>query len=157
VAQSAVANSIDVPESKYFLPCEVVLKGLGINELDLQRMTATVNVRYLQRLLQEIAKYQPFDAQFYSKRYPDIEGARLAGEIQSVHSHFVQTGYLEGRLPCDLPFDPKWYYEHYKDLSRLYAADDVEGLRRHFFNTGYIEGRAGTRNTLEVAERWFVD
>ena len=50
-----------------------------------------------------------FDDQWYSGTYPDVEGARLAGDVKSLREHFISSGYLEGRLPIELPFDPQWY------------------------------------------------
>ncbi len=153
-ANDQSSSSSDAAAAQYFLPCAIVLKGLGISEADLNRKTVTVDAAFLRRVVSELARHQRFDPEFYASHYPDIEGACLAGEISSMQSHFVQTGYLEGRFPSALPFDPVWYHSHYKDLAKSYAAGDVQGLRTHFFTTGYLEGRAGTASTLDEAERW---
>ncbi len=138
----------------YFLPCALILKGLGLTEADLHRDIATIKVDFLLKIISEIAKFQKFDETYYSENYRDIEGARLSGVVPSLHSHFVETGYLEGRLPYEIPFDADWYYSHYVDLADVYAAHDAVGLRQHFVNTGHLEGRAGTAATLSEAERW---
>jgi hypothetical protein len=147
----------ETPEEDYFLPCALLLKGLGLTDIDMGRNTVTVNVKFLRRLLCEFAKQQSFDAEFYACRYPDIQGACLAGEIASEYAHFIAAGYIEGRVPYQLAFDPVWYYRHYTDLATIFAPNDLEALSKHFYDTGHKEGRAGTSATLEEAETWRVD
>ena len=95
-----------------------------------------------------------FDQDWYAEKYPDVEGARLAGDVQSLLAHFKTAGYFEGRLPAELPFDPQFYRRHYRDIAETFPASDPEGMRAHFLTSGYFEGRAGTAEMLAEVERW---
>ncbi len=121
-----------------------ILGQLGISCTDLAAETVTVNTAGLRDLLAGVARQQPFDADFYSETYPDIEAARLAGVVADLHGHFTQSGFLEGRLPSEPAFDAAWYAHYYPDLASQIAADDTMALRNHFLTAGLAEGRFGT-------------
>jgi hypothetical protein len=126
------------------VPVGRMLRLLGIDASDLGHATVTVQTSGLRDLLIEFARQQPFDPEFYAEAYPDIEAARLAGIVSDLREHFVNSGFLEGRLPSEPPFDPVWYASHYPDLASAIAPEDVAALRHHFMTTGLIEGRFGT-------------
>ena len=130
------------------VPASRILGQLGITAVDLEAETVTVNTAALRSLLAEFARQQPFDPDFYSETYPDIEAARLAGLVSDLHMHFAQSGFLEGRLPAEPAFDPVWYAQHYPDLAAQIAADDAAALRNHFITAGLAEGRVGTAACL---------
>jgi len=109
---------------------------------------------FLRVLIAELAARAHFDKDWYAETYPDVEGARLAGDVKSLHHHFKTSGYFEGRLPAELPFDPQFYRRHYKDIAESFPASDPEGMRVHFLTSGYFEGRAGTAEMLAEVERW---
>ena len=95
-----------------------------------------------------------FDDQWYSGTYPDVEGARLAGDVKSRREHFISSGYLEGRVPIELPFDPQWYWGYYADIAKAFPSADPDAMRIHFQTKGYFEGRAGTAEMLLDVNRW---
>jgi hypothetical protein len=130
---------------------ERILRLLGLDASELGEGMVSVSASGLRRVLSILADLQPFDADFYTKAYPDIEAARLAGTISDLRAHFIHVGFFEGRLPSDPPFDPVWYSEHYPDLSSVIPAGDVERLRNHFLTAGLAEGRAGTAAELAAA------
>jgi hypothetical protein len=138
----------------YFPPARQLLGKLDITATDLMADRVTVDGAGLRRLIAEYARGFPFDAAWYGHANPDVEGARLAGDILSLHEHFVRSGYLEGRLPHRLPFDPVWYHGFYKDISVSFEIDNVAGMRRHFETGGFAEGRAGCEAMLADAESW---
>jgi hypothetical protein len=138
----------------YVPPIDVILRGLGIGEAALRQERATVSVRFLRFLVGELVRQGRFDPAWYAERNPDVEGARLAGEVASLHEHYCTTGYFEGRLPCELPFDADWYYSRYDDVSRAFSPADPEGLVQHFRASGWREGRAGTPEFRRDADRW---
>ena len=126
---------------EYFVPSKFILKLLGLRETDLNRETVNIQVDALRSLISEFAAMQRFDESFYAEYYKDIKGAQLAGQVGSPHAHFVEVGYMEGRLPRHLPFNAEWYFDHYSDLAGAYSRSDVEGLANHFFTVGYLEGK----------------
>ena len=76
--------------------------------------------QFLRALIAEFVASARFDHDWYAEMYPDVEGARLAGDIQSLHEHFKRSGYFEGRLPAELPFDPQFYRRHYRDIGESF-------------------------------------
>jgi hypothetical protein len=138
----------------YVPPVELVLAGLGIEKKDLEQDHAHVSSKYLKFLISKIAASADFDPAWYASAYPDVEGARLAGEISSLRSHFVRTGYLEGRLPSKPEFNPEWYQRHYTDIGQTFSGGDIKGLQNHFLSKGYYEGRAGVPELIAEAQEW---
>lgn len=142
-------------EVSYLPPCAFMLEHLGLSAADVRGQgTAPVSRRFLRVLIAEFVARAHFDQDWYAETYPDVEGARLAGDVKSLHHHFKTSGYLEGRLPAELPFDPQFYRRHYKDIAESFPASDPEGMRAHFLTSGYFEGRAGTAEMLAEVERW---
>ncbi|MBV9756654.1 MAG: hypothetical protein JO047_06330 [Alphaproteobacteria bacterium] len=113
-----------------------------------------MSVRFLRFIVGELVRQGRFDPAWYAERNPDVEGARLAGEVASLHEHYCTTGYFEGRLPCELAFDADWYYSRYEDVSRAFSPADAEALVQHFRASGWREGRAGTPECRRDADRW---
>lgn len=141
--------------SEYFPPCIFLLDHLGIPAADLAGSgNVQVSKKFLRTLIGELVKSLRFDQQWYAKTYPDVESARLAGDVESLDEHFIESGYFEGRLPAELPFDPQWYRMHYRDIEENSPESDPESMRNHFLAKGYFEGRAGTAEMLIDVERW---
>lgn len=141
-------------QPRYVPPIELVLRGLGITDAEFRQERATVSTRFLRFILGELVRLGRFDPAWYAERNPDVEGARLAGEIPSLHEHYCTTGYFEGRLPGELPFDADWYYSRYDDVSEAFSPADLDALLQHFRSRGWREGRAGTPEFRRDADRW---
>ena len=104
----------------YLPPCAFMLEHLGLSAADVRGQgTAPVSRRFLRVLIAEFVARAHFDQDWYAETYPDVEGARLAGDVKSLHQHFKTSGYFEGRLPAELPFDPQFYRRHYKDIAEF--------------------------------------
>lgn len=144
----------DKPETAYVPPVTVMLRGLGITESDLQQPAVAVSTSFLRFIIGELVSRGEFDAFWYASRYPDVEGARLAGEVPSLHDHYCKQGYFEGRLPRELPFDPDWYHSHYEDVSRVFSPADPDAMHQHYRTQGWWEGRSGTPEMCKDADRW---
>lgn len=151
--EQQVPVPVPVP-SNYVPPITLVLRGLGISESDLQQPTVSVASSFLRFILGELVRRGPFDPAWYAGRYPDVEGARLSGQLPSLHQHYYTTGYFEARLPCEPAFDPDLYYSLYEDVSRAFSPADSAGLRHHFTTQGWWEGRVGTPELRHEADRW---
>ena len=141
-------------QARYVPPIELVLRGLGITETDFRQERATVSTRFLRFILGELARLGRFDPDWYAERNPDVEGARLAGDVTSLHEHYCTSGYFEGRLPYELPFDADWYYSRYDDVSRAFSPADPEAMLLHYCSQGWREGRAGTPEIRGESDRW---
>ncbi len=149
------AAAPDTGPFDYFPPCRLLLQHLGISATDLEGAgTVPVSRKFLRVLINELARQQRVDEAWYAETYPDVEGARLAGDIRSLREHFATSGYIEGRLPADIPFDAEWYRSHYRDIAETLPAADHATLRSHFLDSGYFEGRAGTAEMLKEVEHW---
>lgn len=74
-----------------------------------------------------------FDADYYEKSYPDLEGIKT----EELHNHYMQEGYFENRFPFQPIFDFEFIRTNYQDLAKY---DDKE-LMDHFIFYGYKEGR----------------
>jgi hypothetical protein len=140
--------------SGYFPPGNLLLQQLGVSAADLRDAKVQVNGPALGFLIAAFARRVSFDPDYYAQANPDVEGARLAGDVPSLYAHFLTAGYLEGRLPSELAFDPAWYHSHYEDIGASFRASDTEGMRDHYVTKGYFEGRAGTEAELPEAELW---
>jgi len=140
----------------YVPPVSLVLRGLGIANQDLGSETATVSTAFLRFLIGEVVKRGAFDPHWCAEHYPDVEGARLAGQVALLHQHYCVQGYFERRLPGELPFDPDWYYSRYDNVAQAFSPADPEGMRRHFETQGWDECRAGVPEVRKDADRWLA-
>jgi hypothetical protein len=156
-AELAQDKTPDPPVSRYFPPCALLLEQFGVSVKDIQgKGTVTVPRSLLRILLGELAVRGRFDEEWYARKYPDVEGARLAGDIKSLQEHFTTAGYFEGRLSCEPPFDREWYRQYYHDIAEAFPASDSEGMRQHYLTAGFHEGRGGTQECLTELERWIA-
>ncbi len=151
-----LVGSLAALADPYAPPLALLLAGLGVTELDFAQETLSVRAGFLRFLIQEFARCLPFDPIFYARAYPDVEAARLAGDVPSLHAHFVTQGYFERRQPCAMPFDPADYVAMYPDLAHAYDPADIYALRAHFVGHGWQEGRVGVAAQMPEAERWLT-
>ncbi len=81
------------------------------------------------------------DESWYLEQYPHLAEALKGGDISSARSHFIHSGYFEGRLPNAPEVDEAWYLERYPDVAEGIAQGKIESARQHFIEYGYEEGR----------------
>ena len=82
-----------------------------------------------------------FDAEYYRRANPDLAAAETAGQIASLHQHYLEHGYFEDRLPCRVEVDAGWYTLSYPDVGEAIIAGRVVSPTWHFENFGFREGR----------------
>ena len=128
---------------EYAPPLGLILAGLDTTELAMSHDRVNVSAAFLRFLIGEFARTLPFDPIYYARAYPDVEAARLAGDVATLHEHFIHQGYFERRRPCEMAFDPSYYHDSYEDLARSMTRADPYTLRAHFTDHGWQEGRAG--------------
>jgi hypothetical protein len=87
----------------------VLLAGMTLTPERLRSGTkAAVSMRVLRAILLVAIAKLPFDGQFYLATYPDIKDAYYGGRISDLHEHFIEQGYLEGRLGTMPEFDERF-------------------------------------------------
>ena len=138
----------------YVPPLALVLQGLDVTEMDFHGPRVSVSAPFLRFVLGEMARAMPFDASYYGDANPDVEAARLAGDVSTLHEHFVAQGYFERRQPHALPFDAFYYVSHYDDLAAAFNPKDALALHTHYQGYGWQEGRAGVSWQRADADRW---
>jgi hypothetical protein len=85
-----------------------------------------------------------------------VLAAHQRGAVTDLHSHFIQFGFREGRLPHAVPFDVDYYLNRYPDLAG-HRLQDVgrAGMRTHYDRFGRAEGRAGHPASQTDSDRWW--
>lgn len=152
---SEIAAHRDQPDpAAYVPPVNIVFQGLNITEMDLQRDQVTVQAAFLKFLIGELARLADFDSDYYASSNPDVEAARLAGDIASLHAHFVEQGYFERRQPAEMAFEVDYYRSTYTDLATAFQGAEPRVLNEHFHRHGWQEGRVGTQTQRDAADRW---
>lgn len=135
----------------YFPSFTEILQAIGMTRLGSDEEDIAVPVRIFKFLLSRIAGDLPFDPDYYSRKNADLRQAVKTGELKSLHEHFVNVGFFEGRQGAPLPVDDEWYLSNYPDVARAYARGQVANLSEHLNETGRYEGRSGS--ALQAAER----
>ena len=82
-----------------------------------------------------------FDADYYRRANPDLAAAEKVGQIASLHDHYLEHGYFENRLPCQVEVDAGWYTMSYPDVGEAIIAGSVASPTWHFETFGFREGR----------------
>jgi hypothetical protein len=95
----------------------------------------------------------PVDEAFYIATYKDVAASIEQGTCHSAKDHYVNSGYLENRIPYDLGLDSAWYTSVYKDVAGAVAKYSDFDPRRHFYVHGYKEGRWPRSNALH----WLIE
>ena len=79
-----------------------------------------------------------FDAEYYARRYPDLQAAGLTAPMQ-LAEHFLRFGMAELRQGCET-FSPTVYKQYNEDL-RVAFGDNNPLYYQHYVNYGYKENR----------------
>jgi hypothetical protein len=82
-----------------------------------------------------------FDPDFYRSTYPDLAEAEREGVITDLREHYMNFGYLENRLPCDVGVDGSFYAREYPDVAAAIIEGRMPSAQAHFNATGFAEGR----------------
>ena len=118
------------------------------------RSKVAIGTGLLRVLLAEAIRNQPFDEAFYREANPDLDAAFQRGEIADLHEHFVEEGYLEGRVAAAPQVDEAFYLATYKDVRDAMRRGDVGSAREHYLRAGAAEGRLANPAQRPVADRW---
>jgi hypothetical protein len=133
----------------------VLLSGMMLTSERLRSGTkAAVSVQVLRAILTAAITRLPFDESFYLATYPDIREAHSAGRINDLHEHFIEDGYLEGRLGTDPVVDEDFYREAYPDVASAMDSGKVASAFDHYITAGCFEGRYANEAEMASIKPW---
>jgi hypothetical protein len=92
-------------------------------------------------LLRFALKHVRFDERYYLRSNPDVADALTDGLFADAHSHYVEFGYFEDRLPFEVEVDNAFYYRTYPDIKACVDSGTIPSAQVHFERHGYKEGR----------------
>lgn len=143
--------------TEYFPHIDLILHSLRINRDRLSsKSKIAIDARLLRLMLQTIAAKLPFSDDFYMVNYPDLAEAYAAGKIPNLHQHFVDSGYLEGRIGSPPNVDEGYYLGAYKDVGKAVSAGDVANGAEHYMRAGAAEGRVPNAATRQMIDNWMA-
>lgn len=144
-------------EPPYVPHIDLLLQALRVGRDRLNsRAKIAIDARLLRKLLMMLAATLPFDEAFYLSHYPDLADARAAGSITDPHTHFIEVGYLEGRIASRPEVDEEFYTTTYSDVAQAILRGDVPSGEEHYLRAGFTEGRVPNPALLEAIESWFM-
>ncbi len=126
-----IDDGVDAADD-YFPPFADVLTAIGGEGAD-----RAVPLPFVRFLLSALLEGRPFDEVYYAQSNPDVAAAVERGDTPSLHWHFVNVGYFEGRRGHKLVVDATWYLRRYPDIARAFARGQIQDL------THQPEGGAG--------------
>jgi hypothetical protein len=113
-----------------------------------------VPVPALRALLRVLISALPFDEAFYAATYPDLAKARQSGAVADLRTHFLEHGYLEGRLGAKPDVDERFYREAYPDVVLAIAKGEFKSLLDHYIRAGVAEGRFANLADKQACAYW---
>jgi hypothetical protein len=135
----------------------VLMDGMALT-LDRLRSTSKVAVSLpvLRAIISAAIAEMPFEPEFYQDTYPDIRQAYEAGQIADLHTHFIESGYFEGRLGADPGFDEQYYKSAYPDVVEALATGKASSAFEHYVRAGAFEGRHANASNRDSARQWAI-
>jgi hypothetical protein len=152
-AESAAKESSSIPNGR------LLTESIGLSQ---DRFAAGIKskvgvpTQVLKELIRVMASTLPFDLDFYLSTYPDIREAYEAGEIADPRTHFVEQGYIEGRLGADPNVDEEFYKNAYPDVKAAIAAGELKSALEHYLRAGAFEARFPNSGSVANTKRWLA-
>ncbi len=142
-------------ENEVYMPdFEDIRKSARLSGDALNQDTVTIPTKLFKFLLSIQVERIPFDEAAYRRTNSDLAAAERSGDIESLHHHFVGTGWFEGRSPGEYQIDEAWYAMNYRDLAIALRRGMIKDLKQHFNESGRGEGRVGSAEQSKWKERW---
>lgn len=157
--QSRVQSESNVKETNSIPNGRLLMESLGLNEDRLAagvRSKVGIPTQLLKELLRIMASTLPFDLDFYIDSYPDIREAYDAGRIADPRTHFIEQGYIEGRLGSKPNIDEEYYKSTYPDVRAAIAAGELKSALEHYLRAGAFEGRFLDPESEPNTKRWLA-
>jgi hypothetical protein len=125
---------------KYVPPFDLIKNSVDINAVK-GELRVSVSYQDFVNILKLFVSGVEMDEAWYLEQNPDIAKAVKDGKIRSARQHFIDDGYMEGRLPFRLEVDENWYLTQYPDVAAGVREGVLESAQTHFEDRGYVEGR----------------
>ena len=133
----------------------VLLDGLVLTFERLRSSSkVAVSLPLLRAIISVTVSKMPFDPTFYLETYPDIREAYEAGHITDLRTHFIDTGYFEGRFGTEPAFDEPFYRSTYPDVVEALTTSETNSFFDHYLRAGAFEGRHANAVDQENAKQW---
>ena len=133
----------------------VLLDGLALTFERLRTPSKiAVSLPLLRAIISVAVSEMPFEPLFYQSTYPDIREAYEAGRITDLRTHFIETGYFEGRFGAEPAFDEQFYKTTYPDVVEALTAGKANSAFDHYLRAGAFEGRHANAVDQESAKQW---
>ncbi|MBS0559482.1 MAG: hypothetical protein JSR21_05455 [Proteobacteria bacterium] len=125
---------------KYLPPFDLIRRQVEITTV---RGALRVSIAYEDfiQIIRILVAETEVDEAWYLSQYPDVAKAVREGKVQSAKQHFVDDGYFEGRLPCQLHVNEAWYLEQNPDVAEGIRQGLFNSATQHFVSDGHREGR----------------
>ena len=138
----------------------LLIESIGLTQDRLFFFDAKLKVAIPGQLLKELlllaASTLPFEQGFYLATYPDIREAYEAGRITDPRAHFIEKGYLEGRVGSIPNINEEYYKSTYPDVEVAIAAGALESALDHYVRFGALEGRSPNLESVANTKRWLA-
>ncbi len=125
---------------QYVPPFDLIKNIVSITTVK-GELRVTLSYEDFIKIVKQLLTGTPIDEDWYMTRYEDVAKALRSGEIKSAREHFIEHGYVEGRLPGPITVDEKWYLERYPDVAESVRRGVDASAQAHFDRDGYREGR----------------
>jgi len=96
----------------------------------------------------------PFDEAFYRTSYEDVAQAHGTGDIGDLQAHFIEAGFIEGRLGADPEVNAAYYLATYPDVDRAISEGQIGSADDHYVQRGASEGRSPNPDFSDAIARW---
>src|SRR4029077_14895873 len=99
----------------YVPPISVLKQKMPVQAI---RGEQRVNITYdnFLSVLKLFLRGMTVDELWYLARYTDVADGIQANIFKSARHLFIEEGYFEDRLPCDIDVDVNWYLANYPDV-----------------------------------------
>ncbi len=135
---------------------EAFLDNIGITRDEFEAsMSVSVPVGLLKMLLRIVVATGDFNKTGYLVENADIAAAVHAQDLNPLR-HYIEFGFLEGRIGACPAVDEAWYRATYPDIDAAVVRGDLRSATEHFFVRGAAEGRAPNPRYLGDAQQWKV-
>jgi hypothetical protein len=124
----------------YVAPFDLIKGAVDISTVK-GELRVSVSYDNFINLMQRLVASVLVDEEWYMKQYEDVADAVRTGKVRSARAHFVENGYIEGRLPGPIIVDEEWYFGQYLDVAESVRRGGETSAQSHFDRAGYKEGR----------------
>ncbi|MEO0818762.1 MAG: hypothetical protein AAFX86_15850 [Pseudomonadota bacterium] len=118
-----------------------MVRKANLKDLASSKKKISMSREDLLGIFSSIAEAYPFDEDFYLEAYPDVKNAIEAGAAPSARDHYINSGFIEGRVGSPELFNAEVYRQNNPDVASAFEPGDDEALLQHYVHLGCREGR----------------